>query len=265
MNRRTTALAAALLLASAVAIPARLSANDSEAVLEGGSIVLIRSDAIAMEEEDLYISPSEVRVAYKFRNTTDSTIETRVAFPVRIETYDGETRTNESFVRGIAFQLHIDGVERPFDHEIRTATTGQHSIDSIEVIFHWTMSFPANSVVEIRHAYHTQGGMITPPADEKEFWRAFIAEHCIESSLRNWMYHNPSGCRPVPYILRTGANWSGPIKRFKLTIHKESAKQKLAVCMKGLRKIDARTYVFERRNYTPTHDINVLFVTGPDD
>ncbi|WP_084032662.1 DUF4424 family protein [Chelativorans sp. J32] len=57
-------------------------ANDSSAVLGAGGLELTTSHDIAMESEDLYLSPSEVRVRYAFRNESQNDITTTVAFPL---------------------------------------------------------------------------------------------------------------------------------------------------------------------------------------
>jgi hypothetical protein len=73
-------LVAALGALSVVSSPA--SANDTMAELKTGGLIFVRSDVVAMEKEDLYISPDEVRVAYVFRNTSDEDVEAIVAFPM---------------------------------------------------------------------------------------------------------------------------------------------------------------------------------------
>lgn len=70
-------LAAAL---AATAVPAQ--ANDSVAELGTGGLVLSRSDSIAMESEDLFLSRDKVTVDYVFRNGSDKDIDTVVAFPM---------------------------------------------------------------------------------------------------------------------------------------------------------------------------------------
>lgn len=57
-------------------------ANDTTAVLGSGGLVFTRSDMISMESEDLYISPTSVKVDYVYRNTGKSDISTIVAFPM---------------------------------------------------------------------------------------------------------------------------------------------------------------------------------------
>lgn len=78
----------ALLLASVMGVaslpglllPAR--ANDSQAEITIGGLVLKQSDAIRLDSQDLFISQDEVRVKYRFTNTSARDIETLVAFPL---------------------------------------------------------------------------------------------------------------------------------------------------------------------------------------
>jgi hypothetical protein len=57
-------------------------ANDTTAELGTGGLIFTRSDAVEMQSEDLFISREQVRVAYKFLNTTDTDVESVVAFPM---------------------------------------------------------------------------------------------------------------------------------------------------------------------------------------
>lgn len=65
---------------AATAAPAL--ANDSVAELGTGGVILSRSDAIAMESEDLVLSRDKVTVDYVFKNGSDKDIDTIVAFPM---------------------------------------------------------------------------------------------------------------------------------------------------------------------------------------
>ena len=70
----------AALLACFVSVSAL--ANDSTAELSAGGLQLVRSEAIQLVSEDLFVSADEVRVTYHFLNTADSPITTVVAFPL---------------------------------------------------------------------------------------------------------------------------------------------------------------------------------------
>lgn len=57
-------------------------ANDSTATVGAGGLVLEKTDSIAMESEDLYVSVNEIRVRYRFRNLSARPVTTVVAFPM---------------------------------------------------------------------------------------------------------------------------------------------------------------------------------------
>jgi len=62
------------------AAPSR--ADDSTATLRAGGLTLEKTDKIALVSEDLYLSPTAVKVSYRFRNLTNADVETIVAFPM---------------------------------------------------------------------------------------------------------------------------------------------------------------------------------------
>jgi Domain of unknown function (DUF4424) len=72
---------AAALLAGAAAGRSAV-ANDSTATLGAGGIVLTPTKDIALDSEDLYISPTEIRVRYRFRNLANLNLPLRIAFPL---------------------------------------------------------------------------------------------------------------------------------------------------------------------------------------
>ena len=70
----------AIVASTLAALPAL--ANDSTAKLSAGGLVLTRTHQISMLSEDLYISPTAVRVRYRFLNRSGKAVRTRVAFPM---------------------------------------------------------------------------------------------------------------------------------------------------------------------------------------
>lgn len=110
--------------ASAVALLASAaSANDSTAELRAGGLQLMRSDVIDMMSEDLFLSTSEVRVKYVYRNTSGADVTTRVAFPLPDIGWEfGEapvalpSPTAPNFVD---FKTTVDGQDIPLEVELR--------------------------------------------------------------------------------------------------------------------------------------------------
>ncbi len=85
-------LAAAFTVGTA-GLPATLSANDSEAEFALGGLSLKKSEAIRMDSEDLYISAEQVRVKYRFTNSSDKDVTTLVSFPLPLVPQDMEAET----------------------------------------------------------------------------------------------------------------------------------------------------------------------------
>jgi len=75
---RILSLILALLAASS--LPAR--ADDTDAALKAGNLVLEQGSAITLVAEDLYLSEQEVRADYRFRNPTGADIDAIVTFPM---------------------------------------------------------------------------------------------------------------------------------------------------------------------------------------
>jgi Domain of unknown function (DUF4424) len=77
-------IAAAGLMLAAIALLAcaNAAANDSTAELAAGGLVLTMSDDIDMRSEELHISPRQVRVSYRFYNSSPHDVKTLVAFPM---------------------------------------------------------------------------------------------------------------------------------------------------------------------------------------
>lgn len=71
---------ATAMMALALAAPA--AGNDTMAQLGTGGLVFVTNEQIKMASEDLYISPTEVRVTYEFENTSDQDQHILVAFPM---------------------------------------------------------------------------------------------------------------------------------------------------------------------------------------
>lgn len=75
-------------LAALLAGAAPAFANDSTAALATGGLQFVRNDQIEMRAEQLSISPSEVKVTYRFVNKSDRPVTSLVAFPLPDITVD---------------------------------------------------------------------------------------------------------------------------------------------------------------------------------
>ena len=125
-------LGACALLASVSAA----TANDSIGNLSAGGIVLGRSDSIEMRSEDLFVSTKEVRVRYRFFNTSDQDISTLVAFPMPdVEApNDADNRAIpvDDPVNFMAFKTQVEGKPVEIKVEQRATALGIDRTDLLK-------------------------------------------------------------------------------------------------------------------------------------
>lgn len=157
----------------------------------------------------------------------------------------------------------------------------KEAVWTAKVSFHWPMTFPAGKRVEVRHRYRPVFGSFYVPveadghgggllSDDKQWCpddgfmtaeRRLIEKHRPSKgagALRNDISYDS-----VQYVLKTGANWRGPIGHFELQIDKAGADLISTCAIPGLR-LQRAPYGFNAvaSDYTPVSDLDILFVSG---
>ncbi len=146
---------------------------------------------------------------------------------------------------------------------------------SVVLRHHWTQTFPAGATVRIEHSYahHPAGGLFYwqhPPADD--WYQELRTRYCIDDGTsraimqvlpRDPDYDQAYGMAwNIQYILRTANSWAGPIGRFRLTLDKGAEDRVISLCAEGVVKTGPTTFVIERTDFAPGHDLDILLV-GP--
>ena len=90
-----------------------LEANDSTAELATGGLVFVKNNDIEMLSEDLFISLDEIRVRYRFLNTSNRDITVHVAFPLpdlKASSFDDAVMVpTDDPVNFVGFATTVDG------------------------------------------------------------------------------------------------------------------------------------------------------------
>jgi hypothetical protein len=73
-------------------------------------------------------------------------------------------------------------------------------------------------------------------------------------------YGPPYGEERIDYILRTGANWSGPIGQFHLTVDKGDAGSLAGFRGQGVKKTSDTKFEMTKTNFSPDGDLAVLIL-----
>ena len=66
--------------------------------------------------------------------------------------------------------------------------------------------------------------------------------------------------RRISYVMKTGANWAGPIKNFRLVVDKGQADRIVSFCGDGVKKISATAFELRATDFTPTRDLNIIIL-----
>lgn len=247
-----------------------VQANDSTAAMGTGGLVFTQSEHIVMAEEDLFVSQKKVRVQYRFTNTSSRDITTRVAFPLpdlpigadgSPLDYQDESELPKD-LNILKFSVVVNGKAQPFKTEHKKRQ--EDGITLHTLTHHWQQTFPAGKTISVSHEYvPALGGSVGYGMQGEETGR-----YCIDPELQRWVDKKIKDHWEIPtttlhYILTTGANWKGPIGKFRLTLKKSDPKEKLSFCGTGVKKIDDRTFVMEKTNFVPKQDLHVIYLREP--
>lgn len=124
---------AVLALALTAASPA--AANDSIAELRTGGLAFVRSETIAMQSEDLFVSMDEIRVRYTFRNDGPAEEKVLVAFPmpdIEGNPWEGKAIPDADAENFLDFRVTIDGAPVTPSLQKRAFAAGLDRTDVLE-------------------------------------------------------------------------------------------------------------------------------------
>jgi hypothetical protein len=139
-------------------------------------------------------------------------------------------------------------------------------------------TFPPGKPVSVEHRYRTSVGMSFDSvlrqglrqnkALESEVQR-YKANYCILDDFLKSI-DKLAGAdeankakileRRISYVMKTGANWAGPIKNFHLVVDKGQPDRIVSFCGDGVKKISATAFEMRASDFTPTRDLNIIIV-----
>jgi hypothetical protein len=146
----------------------------------------------------------------------------------------------------------------------------------LSTTFYWEQTFQAGKETIIEHEYKPSvGGSVQTelgaPGMVKETWYAdYLRKYCIDkdflAAVEQLRQANKSDFGPpyseqrIDYILKTGANWSGPIKDFHLVVDKGDPASLVSFCGNGVKKISTTQFEMRKSNFSPDGNLSVLIL-----
>ncbi len=281
---RSSAIAIALVVATTAAVPAL--ANDSSAELTTGGLIFVRNENVEMQSEDLRISAKEIHVRYRFFNKSDKPVTVLVAFPmpeIKVDEQDQVISVpTEDPVNFLAFTTTVNGQPVVTKVEQRVLSAG---LDRTQLLR--SLGLPLAP-----HLASTNEALDRlPPEKWEELLRLGLAEIEEYDAGQGMKKHlaarwglqttmdqqflagierarvaakSPFGApfseERIEYILKTGANWSGPIKEFRLVVDKGDADNLVSFCGEDVKKIGDTQFEVKKTEFTPEGNLAILIL-----
>lgn len=141
--------------------------------------------------------------------------------------------------------------------------------------YYWQQIFPAGKEIVVEHSYEPSVGSTvqttfdhlydTDKQIKAEFSKKYCPDQAFIAGVKAMTPKNKKDAMPPPeyylgYILKTGANWAGPIGDFRLTVDKGNPKALISFCETGVKKTGPTTFEVRHTNFTPKQDLNFVIV-----
>jgi hypothetical protein len=138
--------------------------------------------------------------------------------------------------------------------------------------------FPPGQVVSVEHRYKTSVGASQDTVLRKALRNGdgmtpsierYRKDYCLPddffAGLDKLAGSDPGNTaklqeRRIAYVLKTGANWSGPIKNFHLIVDKGRVDRLVSFCFDNVKKISPTAFEASLENFTPAHDLKILLI-----
>jgi hypothetical protein len=140
---------------------------------------------------------------------------------------------------------------------------------TLKTTYYWQQTFPAHQELVIAHQYKPSvGGGILSGEDVAQ--ANLDPKFCVDSDFLAAASRTQRAATRanktlfasmIDYILKTGANWAGPIADFTLTIDKGDPANLVSFCGDGVKKIAPTQFQVHHTNFTPTSDLAILILT----
>lgn len=134
-------------------------------------------------------------------------------------------------------------------------------------------TFPAKASVAVEHEYvplsgGSVGGGLSATQRNTDWFRDEQRKYCIDkewlSSFDRRLKKKDGGGAYseiwLGYVLKTGANWKGPIGDFRLVVDKGKPDSLVSFCAEGVKKISATRFEVRHTDFTPKSDLDILIV-----
>jgi len=147
---------------------------------------------------------------------------------------------------------------------------------ALATTFYWEQTFAPKVETVVEHKYRpsvglsVQTGLGSPDAATEPWYAEYKQKYCIENDVLAALerarraakseFGAPYSEQRIDYVLKTGANWSGPIQNFRLLVDKGDVDSLVSFCAEGTKRLNPTQYEVRKTDFTPEGDLSVLIL-----
>ena len=137
---------------------------------------------------------------------------------------------------------------------------------TLKTTFYWQQQFSSGHETIIEHRYKPIVG-VTAQYDSAVVGQdlkgsGYHRKYCVDADFLAAL-GKASGefsQQRIEYVLKTGANWSGPIKEFHLVVDKGAPDNLVTFCGQGVKQIGPTQFEMRKSRFIPRENIAVLIL-----
>jgi len=147
---------------------------------------------------------------------------------------------------------------------------------TLKSAYYWETTFAPGKDIHVSHSYRPSvgGTVATTFLDENnqpkgERYEEYKAKFCVDDAFVKLARKSNEAMQAgepylvenwISYILSTGANWSGPIKKFTLVVDKGEQDNFVSFCGDGVKKTGPTTFEMTKTDFTPEKELDILLL-----
>lgn len=147
---------------------------------------------------------------------------------------------------------------------------------TLKSAYYWKTSFDVGRDIKVTHTYRPSvgGTVATTFLDENdqpkgERYEDYKRKFCIDDAFVKLAKKSNEAMRAeqpylvenwISYVLSTGANWYGPIKKFTLVVDKGESDNFVSFCGEGVKKTGPTTFEMTKTDFYPEKELDILLL-----
>jgi Domain of unknown function (DUF4424) len=146
---------------------------------------------------------------------------------------------------------------------------------TLKTTYFWEQTFPARREVSIEHRYKPSVGASAgtslgmKDADKQAWYKEYMRKYCMDRAFLDTIESAKAAAKSefpplqeqrISYVLKSGANWAGPIKSFRLVVDKGDPRNIVSFCGESVNKIMPTQFEMKKSDFVPKADLYMLIL-----